>query len=130
MRKPAIASERVTTALCIDTIVGEEHAFLPRTRWRRGSQACGNSRIAIIAAVCSFGRQASTGRASAVSATPRGRACRLYTESAMNDSGLSRTTIGIIGTGVMAESIFAGILHEDMSHPECINVLSSPCRAA
>jgi pyrroline-5-carboxylate reductase len=38
----------------------------------------------------------------------------------MSDSGLSRTTIGIIGTGVMAESILAGILHEGVSHPDHI----------
>jgi pyrroline-5-carboxylate reductase len=38
----------------------------------------------------------------------------------MNDTALSNTTIGIIGTGVMAESILAGILHEGMSHPEHI----------
>jgi pyrroline-5-carboxylate reductase len=38
----------------------------------------------------------------------------------MNGSGLASTTIGIIGTGVMAESILAGILHEGMSHPEHI----------
>ena len=130
MRRPAIASERVTPPLGVDTIVGEEHAFLARTRWRRGSHASGKGRVAIIAARVLVRVSRHRPVALRQLATPRGGAGRLYTNGAMNGSGLATTTIGIIGTGVMAESILAGILHEGMSHPEHITCSTSSSRAA